>query len=156
MEKYETSSYLSVALNYDLARDWWDLSDEQHHFVYEFVLHDWDNFENWLAEHKQSFEDYKSGGKSRQKTIKAYPEHYPLFVYAHWLHLQNGALLNSLLSQYGYAESCSRKGAYEEAADFFELLLGEYRKLHILPPSVFDAGAEAAALRKAAQPINDD
>ena len=73
MEKYETSSYLSVALNYDLARDWWDLSDEQHHFVYEFVLHDWDNFENWLAEHKQSFEDYKSGGKSRQKAIKSLP-----------------------------------------------------------------------------------
>lgn len=148
MSKYQTSKYLSVVLNYELATDWWALDGEQHKFVYDF-LHDWDRFEEWITEHKESFEAYKAGGKARQETIESYPEHYPIFVYAHWLHLQNGALLNTLLSRYGYANACSAKGAYEQAADFFELLLAEYRQLNILPPSAFDTNAELSVLREA-------
>ncbi len=145
MSKYQTSEYLSIGLNYNLAADWWALSSEQHDFVYSF-LNDWDVFEAWLDEHNASFEAYKAGGKSRQQTITNHPEHYPLFVYAHWLHLQNGALLNTLLLQYGYVDVCSTKRAYEPAADFFELLLAEYQKLNIVPPSLFDVAAESNAL----------
>lgn len=84
MSEYKTSKYLSIAQLYDLADDWWRLDPEQHRFVSGFIS-DWDTYQSWLAEHSAPFAAYKVGGKSRQETIAAYPEHYPLFVYAQWL-----------------------------------------------------------------------
>ncbi|KPN71633.1 hypothetical protein [Neisseria sp. 83E34] len=150
MPQYKTSQYLSVVQLYELATDWWQLNPEQHQFVYGFI-HDWDAFRSWLDEYSEPFEAYKAGGKARQETIAAYPEHYPLFVYAQWMRLQDGLLLNTLLSRYGYADACSKKGAYEQSADFFELLLAEAGHLNLLPPTGFDAGAEIAALNSYSQ-----
>ncbi|MBR7002176.1 MAG: hypothetical protein IKI11_05935 [Neisseriaceae bacterium] len=154
MSKYKTSAYLSVALNFDLACDWWDLSEEQRSFVYD-LLQDWDKFETWLEQHKDEFEDYKEGEKKRQKIIANHPDDYPLFVYAHWLHLQNGALLNTLLFRYDYGKICSQKGAYLQAADFFELLFEEYSKLSIIPPNIYDAAEEQKMIRECMEKQSD-
>ena len=150
MSEYKTSKYLSIAQLYELADDWWRLDPEQHRFVSSFIS-DWDTFQSWLAKHSAPFAAYKAGGKSRQETIAAYPEHYPLFVYAQWLRLQDGLLLHTLLLRYGYADACSKKGALEPSADFFELLLDEAARLNLFPPTAFDAGAEMAALNRHSQ-----
>lgn len=150
MSQYQTSQYLSVLKLFELSDDWWRLEPEQHQFVYKFIS-DWDAFQAWLAEHSAQFEAYKAGGKARKESIAAYPEHYPLFVYAQWLRLQDGLLLNTLLLRYGYADKCLKKGAYEQSADFLQLLLGEWRKLNIVPPTLADASAELALLKTPAQ-----
>jgi hypothetical protein len=60
-------------------------------------------------------------------------------------------LLHTLLLRYGYADACSKKGALEPSADFFELLMDEAARLNLFPPTAFDAGAEMAALNRHSQ-----
>lgn len=151
MTGYQTSTYLSVALNASLAENFWKLEEthlEQFHHLFNFLQEHGDSgYLQWLEQWRDQVDAYMDGGKSCQQVLKDHPEQIAFFRYAEWRQLQDGALVNTLLSRYGYAETCSQRGAYVQSVEFLEVLLRELSELSIYPPTVRDAYAEQEMLR---------
>ncbi len=147
-QTYQTSTYISVCLLADLAADFWALPEDDINQVFNFLhKHGDTGYLEWLSQWRSCVDKYMVGSRSRSAILKKHPEQHAFFEYARWRILQNGALTNSLLVQYGYARTCSAKGAFQQSEEFLNLLLSELTKLNCFPPSPFDCGDELNRLR---------
>lgn len=146
-QPYQTSSYLSVCLLYDFAHDFWALPEEEIANVFNFLHQHGDTgYQQWLLQWRSQVNDYMGGKRKRSAILKKHPEQAAFFAYAQWRILQDGALVNTLLVQYGYAQRCSAKAAFVPCYELLNDILAELAQTSIYPPTPWDCGDEQKRL----------